>query len=222
MSVAFDTNSSDVLFTSANLASAVQVTYCFWAKFTAAGAGLVRDLFTLHDAGPTNTVKLDWTSGNTLQVLASTNANFGSTPTIGNWNFYALTAGAAGAGSVIGYFRDNASGSLASQAVTGVSFTPNTLTLGQVGAATSAAEFAYFMEFDNTLSAAQVLTQSSRSTPITSGLTLRRYLALTNAASAGTDTSGNGFNLTVSGALTDGASLPAFPTAAQHYYRNLM
>lgn len=230
MSVRFDTDSNDVLFSTTNLLSSVNMTVCFWIKFVTAGAGFIRQMWSLQNSGNSVNNSLIWTAANAAQMSSGANAvSLSGTPTIGDWLFMAYTATTAGAGSAIAYWRDNVDVALASAvSVTGSSFTPAILSLGQVAQnVAAAAELANYMEFDSVLTATQLLAQSKTITPITAGgLTLRRNIAMLNAATAGNDTSGNGFNLTISGTLTDGASSPTFPAAAgaaaQNYYRMWM
>lgn len=227
MSTLFDTNTSDVLFGTTNLASNVLRTVLLWAKFTVVGAGTSRVLTMLNDAGPTHSQKIEWAAANHLFLNQDsiTGTQFGTDPTLTNWTCYAMTATAAGANSLIGYFRENGAGSFTTLPVTGIaSFTASSITVGQIANATAAAEFAFFREWDAVLTPTELNAEFASATVVRTA-NLRRNLPMTNAASAGTDISGNGFNLTISGSLTDGASLPTFPAAtaaAQNYYRMWM
>lgn len=211
MSVVFDTNSSDVLYTTANLPPGIS-TRCGWTKFTAIGAGGSGGHLTdLQDSGPSHQFGLNMTSGPVFELINYPNAgaSFGSNPSTSAWFFWAVTNAGTGAGNCIGYWQNNTGGGFVTVSGAGLAFTPTQSSLGQVGSATCSAEFAYFMEFDSVLTPTQLASQFLSATPLTSA---RRYLVMTAAASAGTDTSGNGYNMTVSGSLTDGASNPTFPT----------
>lgn len=228
MSTRFDTDSSDCLFGSTNLLNPVVMSICLWVKFVTAGAGAIRSVWTLTNSGNSVNNGILWNPSNLAQMNSGANATaYPVNPTIGNWNFMAFTATTAGVNSANSYYRDNASTVLSTVAsATGVSFTSAQVIVGQVAAnIAAAAELAYYMEFDSVLTPTQLLAQSNTPTPITAGgLVLRRNLQMTTAATAGNDTSGNGFNLTVSGTLTDGSSNPTFPSAggtiaaAEYYY----
>lgn len=222
MTVLFDTNSGDNINVATNLASNVNRSCCIWAKFTIAGAGTQRSIMTLKDSGPVHSQDMTYSTGDHLVLGQSsgTSTNFPSDPTITNWTFYGSTATTAGAGSYNGYFRDNSAVAFTTLSSTGIaSFTPTTLVIGQVNIASGvpAAEMGFFKEWDAVLTPTEMLAESFRATPVRVA-NLRRYVALSTAATAGTDTSGNGFNLTISGTLTDGASAPIFTSAASRYY----
>ena len=68
---------------------------------------------------------------------------------------------------------------------------------------------AYYKEWNTVLTPTQLQTEFLSATAVVTA-SLRRYLALTNAATAGNDTSGNAFNMTTTG-LSDGVGLPTFP-----------
>lgn len=215
MSVVFDTNSSDVIFAPANYPPAIS-TRCGWTKFTAIGAGGSGGLLTnLTDSGPSNAAGLTFASSSVFQLTQTPtgNVSFGSAPSTSGWFFWAITNAGAGAGNLLGYWQNNAGGGFVTASQTGLSFTPNNDYIGQVGSATCSAEFAYYKEFDSVLTPTQLAAQFLSAAPI-SGPTCRRHLVMAAAASAGTDTSGNGFNFSVSGSLTDGADNPTFPSSS--------
>jgi hypothetical protein len=148
-----------------------------------------------------------------ISTAPSTFNSFGSQPTWADWTCFAMTSTTAGAGSLIGYWQDNAGGGFVSESITGTSFTITNDDIANQYA-NQAMTMAFYMEWNTVLTAAQLQTQFLSSTPIVALGNLSRYLPLTNAATAGNDSSGNGFNMTVNGTLTNGASLPTFPPVA--------
>lgn len=214
------TGSSDCLFTTANLASPVLRTICMWLKATVLGAGIFRSIHVMNDAGPTHTQGQDILTSDHLQLAQTggTSVEFSSgNPTFTNWIFYAMTAGAAGANSIIQYFCDNASGALTSQSTTGLaSWTPTAMALGAYATSGTGpfADVYNLMEWDSVLSPTQLLAQKKQFAPVTV-TALRRWMKGLNGATAGTDSSGNGFSMTNSGTLVDGASNPSFGLKVQ-------
>jgi hypothetical protein len=144
--------------------------------------------------------------------------NIGGAPTLTDWICFALTGTTAGAGSLIGYWQDNAGGGFTSNSETGLGFTnylDSLWSTSNVGM-----QAAFYMEWNVVLTLAQLNAQFLSATPVI-GSGLRRYLALASSTSAGMDSSGNGYNFTVSGTVTTGASAPVFPTKSGHLLTSL-
>jgi hypothetical protein len=194
-----------------NLLNPVSCTRSIWVKFDAALTG--NDfIFVSTNTGFTSEVGMQWILS-PAHLYAISNGTggtqFGSDPTATHWVNYMQTSGAAGASSVNSYFQDNSGGGFTTIATTGVNFTNvEDFVLGSNADACTAA---YYMEWSVVLGSTDRNTQFLSATPVVQLGSLRRYLAMTNAASVGTDTSGNSFNMTGSGTITDGASLPTFP-----------
>lgn len=138
--------------------------------------------------------------------------HFASNPVFGDWTCYVLTSTTPGAGSVNGYFQDNAGGGWVNLSLTGVAITlAYDYISGGVTTVGMPSTFAYYMEWNTVLTQAQINQQFVSSVPVVALSNLRRYLPLANTTTAGNDSSGNGFNMTVAGTITNGASNPTFP-----------
>lgn len=212
MSVHAAGGSTNQLVSTSNLSNPQSQTKLIWVKHDATPSGYNALLWSA-DGPANNYAGLD--TGSTaskisVQTGSATETNFASNPaTWTDWVCYILTATTAGAGSCIGYWQDNSGGGFTSQAATGVNFTTAYDVIS--GALTNGLTLAYYMEWSVVLTGAQMNTQFLSATPVVQTGNLRRYLALANAATAGTDTSGSGFNMTVGGTITDGTGLPTFP-----------
>lgn len=222
MSAHYSGGSSAVIFATANfVASTVNASFCGWVQATVVGAGLVRPVWYITDSGAAHGYHLYWDSTNLLtfgQDSGVAPIAFSPSPTITDWIFWGAVMGPAGAGSVKVYYRDNASGALTLLTTTGIAaFTPTIEAEGQFGnsSSTPEANFYNYFVFDGQMTAAQMLAQSLQVAPISAaGLTLKRWIRQDNGATAGTDYSGNGFNMTNSGTITDGATNPTFPSTS--------
>lgn len=213
MSVTVQSGGSYGLYSNANLSNPQSFTKLIWAQFAGTPTSYT-NLLHSNDSTPTDYALLaaGFTSGD-LQVVTTSGSynNFASQPTWTNWNCFALTGTTAGAGSLIGYWQDNAGGGFVSKSITGLSFTNYIDAIG-ISAVAESFTCAFYMEWSTVLTPTQLQAQFSSAKPIiTSGL--RRYLTLASASGAGTDASGNGYNMSTTG-LTNGASSPLFPITA--------
>lgn len=220
MSSRFDTNSSDVLFATAGFAtSQVNVSYCFWEFVVTNVAAIVIPDFYITNSGTSAGYHYYRDNTDLMRVAQDGGAggNFTTLAPYGQWNFKYMTAGTAGANSVNANWCDNSTRTFSTLlSLTGIAtFTPSVEAIGQVAQnGLVVADFYNYIVFNGVLTAAQMLAQSKQVAPITgSGLTVQRWIRMDNAATAGTDYSGNGNNMTISGTLTDGASNPTFPGA---------
>jgi hypothetical protein len=220
MSVVAASGAANGLSATTNLASFNNCTKMLWVQHASAPAALM-SLIGMYSSGATDYTEIvsGWNSisGALALQLQSGAVEFGSLPTTTDWVCYAFTSATAGAGSVIGYWQDNAGGGWNTATRTGVTASNNTDCIaggGGLGNPTVNISMAYFKEWNTVLTPTQ-LTQEFNSATVVNTANLNRYLAMSAAGSAGTDTSGNGFNMTVSGTLTTGSSNPTFPTIVQ-------
>lgn len=203
--------SNSGLSATSNLSNPQSCTKTVWAKM----AGMPSNFQTIL-----NTRNSGFTAFNQLFVDASgvlnigtapgTTNTFGSSPTYTDWVFYAMTAGAAGAGSLIAYYQDNAGGGLHSASITGSSFTASNDEIA-ANLFNEPITFAYYKEWSTVLSPTQLQAEFLSAAPVITGATLRRDLVIANAASAGVDSSGNGFGMATIGTVSDGVGSPTFP-----------
>ncbi len=218
MSVIIPSGGAYGLYASTNLSNPQSFTKLLWAQFAGTPTGTTK-LQASYDATSVYWASLGggYTSGD-LAVITKPQSgvwtNFSSQPNWTNWNCYALTGTTAAAGSLIGYWQDNAGDGFLSASATGQNFTNSQDQIGHAGTQNQAITVAFYMEWNTVLTPAQIATQFSSPTPIVALGNLSRYLAMSSVASAGTDTSGNGYNMGVSGTLTLGASSPSFPASA--------
>lgn len=212
MSVSIAAVNGNGLTATTNLSNPQSFTKLIWAKY-AGTPTTITNLVGAQNTGATSFALLtpaQFNSGS-LSVQTGNGAgddSFPSQPTWTNWNCYAITGTTAGAGSLIGYWQDNAGGSFKSRTVTGVSFTNSNDNIGKNTMA-FATTVAFYKEWSTVLSPVQLQAEFLSATAVISA-GLRRYLALVNAATAGTDTSGNTFNMTTTG-VSDGVGSPTFP-----------
>lgn len=215
MSVAILAVSGNGLTSTLNLSNPQLQTKLIWAKFSASPATFTV-IFSAHNGAFTQFAALlpsQFTAGN-LSVGTGPgvgNQGFPSQPVWTNWNCFAITAGPAGAGSLIGYWQDNAGGGFKSVATTGIAFTNTNDDIGK-NAMPVVMTVAYYMEFNAVLTPTQLQAQFVSATPLIFG-SLRRYYILADAVTAGVDSSGNGFNMVGTG-LSDGVGLPTFPAVS--------
>lgn len=197
-----------------HLSSSTSCTKLVWAKHGSAPGGYNPFLSSYNGAVTAyNEIDTTTSSETDIRTEAGTNA-FASHPTLTNWVCYAMTMTTAGAGSVIGYWQDNAGGGWVTKTNTGSAFTnANDIIGGAINSLNVAMTFAFYMEWTVVLSAANLSTQFLSSAPVVQTANATRYCPMTNHTSAGTD-SQNGYNFTVIGSVSDGASLPTFPIGA--------
>jgi hypothetical protein len=215
MSIVIASGASNGLSSTSNLSSPVNFTKLIWVQFAGTPTAATKI------CGCEDSTGVDWaslgagyTSGD-LQILAEPSlggsgwANFSSQPTWGHWICLAVTGTTAGSGSLIGYWQDNAGGGFATVSMTGLSFTNS---VDQIGIQTIGETYsaAYYMEWATVLTPTQLASQFLSPVPIVATGSVNRYLPLNSAVSPGTDASGNGHNMSVTGTLTTGTSGPAF------------
>lgn len=209
-------SATDLIFATANLPNPTNWTAFAWIKLITNTTADVRYLLRLNDAGPTDSEGLDFVGGgNTLQLNSSAGSNsFGASPTPPTgWVAYAISCSGIGAGSLQGYWRQNADTAWTTgPSVAGVSFAPTEFDLFNFGL-TSTAEVRYLRIWDAVLSAAELSIEFGRP-DIARLANVRLNCPLNNAATAGNDISGNGFNMTVFGTPVDGSSEPVFTVPA--------
>ena len=216
MSILISTNNIGLEQNSSNFSNPQSCTKLLWAKLGGTPTGFL-SLMGAANAAFTATANMDaGSSPGLLEVGTAPGvfSSFGSQPNFTNWNCYALTMGTAGSNSLTGYWQDNAGGGFVSHSMTGVNFTNALDFIGFFYAPVSITA-AFYMEWNTVLTPAQLATQFSSSTPTVLLGNLHRYLPLANAATAGLDQSGNGFNMTVLGTLSDGPVNPSFSTDLQ-------
>lgn len=208
MSVLIPAVNSSGLQSSSNLSNSQSVTKLIWCKYGAQPVSY-SPLISSFNAGVTVYEEM---YANTSLSLHSSSAgvNFGAAPTWTNWNCYAWTGTTAGANSLKGYQQDDAGGGFNTISTTGIAVTMDTDRIG-TGGNNQTMTVAYYMEWNVVLTPTQLAAQFLSATPLITGASLSRYLPLVNAATAGNDTSGNGFNMTAVGTLSDGTGLPTFP-----------
>jgi hypothetical protein len=214
MSVIIPATTGSGLQASSNLSSPQSFTKLIWAQFASTPTTL-SDLIGAQNTAASTLAALVPVEFNSGKLSVSTGSgggsdSFASQPTWTDWTCYALTGTTAGSGSLIGYWQDNAGGGFVSRSVTGVSFTNAFDNIG-MNTMSVATTVAYYMEWNVVLTLTQLNAQFLSATPVITGASLSRYLPLAAATGAGADSSGNGFNMTINGSLTNGATLPTFP-----------
>lgn len=224
MSAFYSGGASSCLFSgSANNfpTSTVNYSACGWFQETVASTAVIRSLFNLGNSGPLQTHQVARLSNDDIQFsqVSGAVAEFSPSPTPADWVFVGWVSGPAGANSITVYTRDNSSSVfLTPVQLAGIAaFTASGVVVNQYGVSNStpAGNGYNYLLFDGQMTAAQMLAQSLQVAPITgAGLTLRNWIRQDNGATAGTDFSGNGFNMTISGTVTDGATNPTFPTTS--------
>jgi len=214
MSVLIPAINGDGLRSTTNLSNPQSFTKLIWVRFASTPTS-IEPLIYAENSGSTNYAGLIPVQFNSGKLSVATGAGsgsdgFSSQPTWTDWTCYAITGTTAGANSLIGYWQDNAGGGFAALSVTGASFTNanDSICNSSMSVATTVA---YYMEWNTVLTPAQLATQFLSPIPIVALANLSRYLPLANAATAGSDQSGNGYGMTVTGTLTDGTSAPTFP-----------
>lgn len=203
------------LSTGSNLSNPQSFTKLIWVKHAGTPTSFETIVGSVN-AGFTAEAELaaGATSGNLNLSTAPGGFNdFASQPTWANWNCFVMTGTTAGANSLKGYWRDNGGSSFTSQSTTGLSFTNAIDSIGYFYAPV-AMTMAYYMEWGVVLTPTEIATQFLSATPVVQLANLRRYMPLTAATGAGADSSGNGYNMSITGTLTNGASLPSFPVSA--------
>lgn len=224
MSVRYD-NVSDYIKATANLPTNTAYSIFGWCKFINAGAGTTRSMFAHRDTGFSIRHYLRFDSDNQLRVSANNGTNTATltSPTLTTWFAWAFTNNGTGAGSAKGYVRQQGAGAWTSATTTGASFTANDIFIG-MDSQSPDAEIRYCRMWNAVLSEAE-LTSEFNSATLVRTANILRHMALAAGASAGTDTSGNGYNMTAvnsgGGNLSNGASEPTFGAAIpilQHYY----
>ena len=203
------------LSTGANLSNPQSFTKLIWVKHASAPTTFETIVGSIN-AGFTAEAELaaGANSGNLNVSTAPGGFNdFASQPTWANWNCFVITGTTAGANSLKGYWRDNGGSSFTSQSTTGLSFTNAIDSIGYYYAPV-AMTMAYYMEWSVVLTPTEMATQFLSATPVVQLANLRRYMPLSTAATAATDSSGNNFGMSTLGTLTNGASLPTFPASA--------
>jgi len=197
------------LSSNSNLSNPQSFTKLIWVKHDSGPTGY-NDLTGAANAAVSAGAVIISDTGDTAYVYDRTTFTaLPGSPTFTDWICYAVTGTTAGSTSLIGYWQDNAGGGWNTASGPGVNFTNftdyifNDNNVGMTGA--------YYMEWNTVLTSTQLSAQFLSSTPlISSGL--ERYLIMAASASAGTDTSGNGYNMTVNGTITTGSGAPTFPS----------
>ena len=209
------TSANTGLDSTTNLSNPQSCTKLVWAKLAAPPANFQTFLGTYNGPHTSfNSIFADNAGHLQIGTSPGTSANFTSAPTWGNWNCYAITNATAGANSFKGYWQDNAGGGFVSQSINGISFTVTNDDIANLYLNQSMT-MAFYMEWSVPLSLSDLNTQFLSNAPIVQLGSLRRYNILSNSATAGNDTSGNGYNMTVNGSISDGAGLPTFPSNNQ-------
>ena len=207
MSVLIPAVNSSGLQATTNLSNSQSCTKLIWCQYGAQPTAY-SPLISTFNSGVTAYEEMY--ANTNLHIHSNTaDATFGTQPTWAHWTCYAWTATTAAAGSLIGYWQDNAGGGFVSANTTGAAVTVATDRIG-TGGNNQTMTVAYYKEWNVVLTPAQLQAEFLSATPVITGASLSRYLVLSNAASAGTDTSGNSFNMTAVGTLADGTGLPTF------------
>lgn len=216
MSILLASGGVNGLTSSSNLSNVQSFTKLIWMKMSGSPTGYTALLAAIN-SGITAYAQLYAGTGTAQLALSSNSSNlsaFPSQPTFTNWNCYAFTGTTAAAGSLIGYWQDNAGVGFVSQAITGVAATVINDYIAGLSTLSFDITAAYYKEWNTVLTPTQLQAEYLAAAPVISGASLRRYLPLVNAATAGTDTSGNSFNMSAVGAVADGVGLPTFPSGA--------
>lgn len=209
MSVLIPAVSSSGLQATTNLSNPQSFTKMIWCKFGAQPVAY-NPIMSAYNSAVSAYEELY--ANSSLHVHStSTDATFATQPTWTDWTCYALTGTTAAAGSLIAYQQDNAGGGFVSANTTGVAVTVASDRIA-TGGNNQTMTVAFYKEWNVVLTPTQLQAEFLSAAPVITGASLRRYLALTNAATAGTDSSGNTFNMTAVGTLSDGTGLPTFPS----------
>jgi hypothetical protein len=196
---------------STNLSNPQSCTKMVWAKLAATPTNF-QTILNTRNSGATlfNQLFVDSSGNLNIGTAPGTFTNFSANPTYTGWVCYVMTSTTVGAGSLIAYYQPNAGGGFTSASITGQAFTISTDEIASEQL-NQAATMAFYMEWNIVLTPTQLQSQFLSQSPNVALGNLSRYEQMTNAATAGIDSSGNGFNMSVVGSLTDGASLPTFP-----------
>lgn len=213
MSILVAAGASNGLSASSNLSNPVSCTKLIWTKH-ASPPSAYNPLMTTRDGGVTAYNELFGGDGAGVLAVHSAGSlgDLSPNPAWTNWNCFAMTANAAGAGSLIAYYQDNAGGGFVSTSATGASFTVSDDQIAARGTVNVSMTMAFYMEWNIPLTLGQLNAQFLSATPIVALGNVSRYEILANAATAGHDSSGNGFDMTVVGSVADGIGLPTFPS----------
>lgn len=194
-----------------NLSNPASCTKLVWAKLAGVPTNF-QTILNTRNSGDTifNQLFVDSSGNLNIGTAPGTFNNFSANPTYTNWNCYAITAAAVGAGSLIAYSQDNAGSGFNSASITGQAFTNSDDEIA-CSLYNQPITFAYYMEWNIVLTPTQLAAQFLSATPVITGASLSRYVIMPNEASGGVDSSGNGFGMTTIGTISDGVGLPTFP-----------
>lgn len=215
MSVIIGATNGDGLTSTSNLSNPQSFTKAIWAQY-ASSPSTPSFLISSQNSGFTSLAALEVAEYNAGHMGISVGSgsgtdSFASQPTLTNWNFYVLTGTTAGSNSLNAYWQANTGGGFVGPLqYTGLSFTNSNDNICN-NSMPVAITAAFYMEWGSVLTLTQLNSQFLSATPVISGY--RRYLPLTNASTALTDQSSNGYNFTTATGLTNGSSLPTFPAA---------
>jgi len=215
MSVRFDSTNENLRIT-ANLPSNTSYTVFNWMKVINVNAGTTRSLMAFRDqsAGQYHFARLE--SDNGLLISgdrAATTSAVSPQPTLTDWFCWAWVVNGTGANAAKFYIRQQQASSWTSNTCTSgtwSTFTPTDLLIG-VDTINFDCERRYLRIWDAALSESE-LNAEFNSTTVVRTANLNRDIQLNDAATALTDYSGNGYNVTKNGTLTDGASEPVIST----------
>jgi hypothetical protein len=205
MAVRFDA-SGDILKRTANLPATSAFTACGWARFVSIRAGQYQYFIELAN-GTSNAgsyLIIGYRSGTAFEIsTGNASASFASAPTTGTWFFWALTHNNT---NLVGYWA-HAGSALVTQSITGQSFTPAQLSIGNdTWNEWCDIEMSDTLIYDAVLTQAELEQQMYRSLPVrTANLNIWSPLP---SASDIVDYSGNGRDWTSGGTLTSASGPP--------------
>ena len=213
MSVRWDTNTDTLSATTHMPSSPINHSVFGFGKLINSVGGTFRPFYSLYDSGFSGTtcqiLRVDAGSNDLLILGGSNAAQVLASVSTGLWFAWALTCAGTGANQLIGYFKYLTDSGWTTASVTGINPTAANEYVGSVGSGNYCdQEGRYIRMWDAVLTPTELLAEANSATLVRTA-NIRRNLALATGATAGTDSSGNGFNMSGSG-LVDGASEPTF------------
>lgn len=210
MSVDFDDTSN--YYALSGVGSTTSRTFMLW--FKQRSGAVSGNLFDFADSGATQFQRM-LLSSSLLGARAGGGGSdtfFGASPTLGGWICIAYVCTGTGANQVSVYWRQQGDASFTSMTMTEVAFTAATLLVNNL-ASGSVCSYYDQKEWSVGLTLSELNAEYASFAPVKSA-NLFRWIKLDTGANTGIDSSGNGFDMSVTGTPTTGADNPTFPSVA--------
>lgn len=195
------------------------VTLCGWAMQTATPASF-EYMLEYASSGQAQYIELGYGGSSNLSI--ETNAggspvNFGSTPSLNTWFFWAVTNNGAGAGNCIAYWASSGATSLNSASTAGTSFTPADVRwLNSQANEWSQAKYAHIRMWTTVLTTAELLNEMNSLIPVRTA-NLHLWCPLWRSGDI-VDYSGNGNTPSTTGSPGSSDSPPVGGSEEEDYY----